>query len=76
MRASSIVAAIIFIIVAVLQGIRYFNGWEVTINGMVVPLWASLCGMVVPALMAVWLLCSCCCARRKETKAPPGSGQA
>jgi hypothetical protein len=59
MKASSVVAAILFIIVAVLQGIRYFNGWPVVINGTDVPLWVSLCGTIVPALMAIWLLCDC-----------------
>lgn len=56
MRPSSTVAAILFIIVAILQAIRYFNGWVITINGMDVPLWASLFGAIVPALMALWLL--------------------
>jgi hypothetical protein len=56
MRPSSTIAAIIFIVVAVLQAIRYFNGWVVTVNGMDVPLWVSLAGIVVPAVMAVWLL--------------------
>jgi hypothetical protein len=60
MKASSVVAAILFIIVAVLQAIRYFNGWPVVINGVDVPLWVSICGAIVPALMAIWLLCDCC----------------
>jgi len=59
MKASSVVAALIFIIVAVLQAIRYFNGWPVLINGVDIPLWVSIAGAVVPALMAVWLLCDC-----------------
>jgi len=56
MRPSSTVAAIIFLVVAVLQAIRYFNGWVITVNGVDVPLWVSLVGIIVPGLMAVWLL--------------------
>jgi hypothetical protein len=63
MRGSSIVAAIIFIIVAVVQAVRYFNGWDMSVNGTAIPLWISLVGIVVPGLMAVWLLAEC----RKHT---------
>ncbi len=56
MRPASVIAAIIFLIVAVAQAVRYFNGWEVTVNGSIVPLWVSLGGIVIPVLMAIWLL--------------------
>jgi hypothetical protein len=35
------VAAIIFAITAVLQLVRALSGWEVTLNGALLPLWAS-----------------------------------
>ena len=35
---------------------RIVNGWQVTIAGRVVPMWASVVGIVVPAALAalVW----------------------
>lgn len=65
MRASSVVAAIIFIIVAIAQATRYFSGWDVTINGTVIPLWVSIWGIVIPVIMAIWLLADSSGGRKK-----------
>ncbi len=53
----TIAAIIIFAFVAAMHVIRYFSGWEVTVNGTVIPLWVSILGALVPAVMACLLLC-------------------
>jgi hypothetical protein len=36
--------------------LRVFSGWEVTVSGMAVPMWASVAGLVIAAGLAVMLL--------------------
>ena len=36
--------------------LRVFLGWEVTVSGMAVPMWASVAGLVIAAGLAVMLL--------------------
>ena len=55
MRLIPLIAVIIFTFVAIVQATRYFYGWEVTVNGTVIPLWVSLVGTLVPGLMAILL---------------------
>ena len=40
-KSYSRVAAIIFAIIAVLQLVRALSGWELTLNGGAIPIWAS-----------------------------------
>jgi len=56
MRPSAAVAALIFLIVAVVQAIRYFNNWPVVVNGTDIPLSVSLGGIIITLIMFVWLL--------------------
>lgn len=53
-RNFSILAAVIFTIVAVLQFIRAFAGWELTIGTTAVPIWVSWIAALVAAILA-WL---------------------
>lgn len=55
MRPFTIVAAVVFALVALLQLLRYIMAWEITINGMLLPLWASAVACVVAAALAVLL---------------------
>ena len=55
MKPFTAIAAVVFAVVALLHVLRLFQGWEVTINGMAVPLWVSVVGMVVAAGLAVML---------------------
>jgi hypothetical protein len=50
------VAVILFVLIAVVHLLRLFFGWEVTVNGMIVPKWASGPGLVIAAGLAlmVW----------------------
>jgi hypothetical protein len=47
-------AAAVFAIVALLQFLRAFVGWELTLNGMMIPVWGSwiACGVT---LVLAWL---------------------
>jgi hypothetical protein len=47
------IAAVVFAIVALLQLARAVSGWEITINGAAVPLWASWLATVVAGALAV-----------------------
>ena len=50
------IAAVIFTLVAFVYILRVFSGWEVTVSGMAVPMWASVAGLVIAAGLAVMLL--------------------
>jgi len=56
MKPFTAVAAFVFALVAVLQLIRFLMEWEVTVNGMVVPLWASAVACVIAAGLAAMLV--------------------
>jgi hypothetical protein len=51
-KSFSRVAAVVFAIVAILQLVRALAGWDITINGAGVPLWASWLAAVVAGLLA------------------------
>ena len=55
MKPFTLVAVLVFVVVAVLQFLRFFMEWEVTVNGYVVPLWASAVAGVVAAGLGVML---------------------
>lgn len=53
-RSFSILAAVIFMIIALLQLTRALAGWEITVGTTAVPLWPSwLAGLV--AVTLAWL---------------------
>ena len=47
------IAVGLFTLIAVLQLLRFVLGWEVTINGVSIPVWASAVAFVVAAGLAV-----------------------
>ena len=49
------VAVVLFALVALVHLSRLFYGWEVTVNGMVVPKWVSGPGLVITAWLALML---------------------
>jgi uncharacterized membrane protein YbhN (UPF0104 family) len=55
MKPFTLLAVVVFAIVATLQLLRVFLGWEITINNFDVPLWPSLVAAVVATLLAVML---------------------
>lgn len=55
MKPFTTVAAVIFAIVAVVHALRLFLGWEVTVNEVAIPMWASALGLVIAGGLAVML---------------------
>jgi uncharacterized membrane protein HdeD (DUF308 family) len=53
----TIIAIGLFSLIAVLQLLRFILGWEVTVNGLSVPVWVSGIAFVVAGGLAVmvWL---------------------
>ena len=47
-------AAVIFVIIAVLQAVRAVGGWPIAVDGTSVPVWASWIACAVAAVLA-WL---------------------
>jgi sterol desaturase/sphingolipid hydroxylase (fatty acid hydroxylase superfamily) len=51
----TLVAVVVFALVAVLQLVRFLMGWEVTVDGVSIPVWASAIAAVIAAGLAVML---------------------
>ena len=49
----TITAAALLLLIALLQLLRFIMGWEVTLNGVNIPVWASGIAAVVAAGLAV-----------------------
>lgn len=55
MRPISIVAVVVFSLVALAHLLRVALGWEVTVNGISIPMWVSVIACVVSAALAFTL---------------------
>ena len=55
MKPFTTVAVVVFGLVALLQLLRVVSGWEVIVNGVAVPIWASGVAFVVAGGLAVML---------------------
>ena len=55
MKPFTTIAVVVFLLVALLQLLRVLSGWEVTVNGMAIPIWASVVALVVAAALATML---------------------
>jgi len=55
MKPFTTIAVVVFGLVALLQLLRVIFGWEVTVNGTVIPIWASAVAVVIAAGLAVML---------------------
>ncbi len=55
-RPASLVAGILFLLMAVAQLCRFILGIEVVAAGVVIPVWPSAVAAVVLALLSLWLL--------------------
>ena len=53
----TVIAIVLLSLIAMLQLLRFILGWEVTVHGVSVPVWASGIAFVVAAGLAVmvWL---------------------
>ena len=55
MKPFTTIAVVIFTIVAIVHLLRIILGWEVTIQGTVVPMWASYLGLIIAGGLAFLL---------------------
>ena len=55
MKPFTAIAVIFFALVAVLQLARFMLSWEVTVNGMIIPVWASGIAFLFAVIVAVQL---------------------
>ena len=55
MKPFTAISVIVFSLVALLQLIRMALGWEVVVNGLAIPIWASGIAFVVAAGLAFML---------------------
>ena len=53
MKPFSLIAALVFGLVALMHLLRLFLGWPVVVNGFAIPLWASVAACLVAAVLAV-----------------------
>jgi len=51
----SAIAAVLFALIGALQLVRFIMGWEVTVNGIAIPVWASGIVFVIAAALAIML---------------------
>ena len=49
----TVIAVVLLLLIALLQLLRFTMGWEVTLNGVSIPVWASGIAAVVAAGLAV-----------------------
>jgi hypothetical protein len=49
------ISIIVFSIIAFIHLLRLFFGWEVIINGMIIPIWVSVPGFLIAAGLALML---------------------
>ena len=55
MKTFTTIAVIVFALVALVQLLRFVLGWEVVVNGVSIPVWASGIAFVVAAALAILL---------------------
>ena len=55
-RPFSAIAGLLLIVVAVAQAVRAFYQWPVTIDGVMIPVWASYIAAIVPAFLGIMVL--------------------
>jgi len=51
-RTFSLVTGILFLLVALVHAIRLLRGWQVSVEGAVMPIWISWIGLAVAAYLA------------------------
>ena len=51
----TVLAVVIFALVALVHLLRLVYGWEVIVNRAVVPMWASILGLMIAGGLAVML---------------------
>lgn len=52
-KTFSMIASVVFALVAILQLLRFVLGWTVLVNGFSVPLWASAIAFVIATSLSI-----------------------
>jgi hypothetical protein len=55
MKPFTLIAVVVFSLIAILQLARFILGWEVSVNGVSIPAWASGIAFVVAGGLAAML---------------------
>jgi hypothetical protein len=55
MKPFTTIAIVIFSLVAVLHALRLIFGWQAVIDGLVIPMWASVVGLIIAGWLASML---------------------
>ncbi|MGN6514396.1 MAG: hypothetical protein ACTHLR_00985 [Rhizomicrobium sp.] len=55
MKPFTVIAALLFLVVAAAHAYRLYMGWPITIHGQAFPVWGSYIGIALPALLAIML---------------------
>jgi hypothetical protein len=55
MRPFTALGAIIFALIALLHLLRLFLGWKVAVDGIDIPMWLSVLGMLIAGGLALML---------------------
>lgn len=53
-RNYACVSGIVFVLIAILQFLRFILGWQVMAEGHVIPLWPSAVAALVAGFLAYW----------------------
>lgn len=53
-RIFLIIAAVVFMLVALLHLLRLINGWPVMLGNCTIPMWVSWPGLVATSLLSGW----------------------
>jgi hypothetical protein len=51
-RTFSLVTAVLFSLMALLHGVRLLRGWQVTVEGAIMPIWITWIGLAIAAYLA------------------------
>ena len=53
MKPFTTIAVVVFALVAAVQLLRFILAWEVTVNGVMIPVWLSAIAFVITAGLAI-----------------------
>lgn len=55
MKPFTLISIVVLSLIAILQLTRFFLGWEVSVNGVAIPIWVSGLAFVIVGGLAVML---------------------
>ncbi len=53
-KTFSLIAGIIFAIVAIVHLFRILQGWNIVLGTWMVPMWVSWIGLIIPGILGYW----------------------